>query len=853
MGYIKLVLVFALSMPVFSLAQSTDDTDSDANTVTQEETAVEVEPVEDQDTTPARSNVEKIEVTGSHIRRTDIEGPSPVVVIDRAEIEASGMNSVGAVLRQSTASPFGSDGVTVNLRGLGSAKTLILINGQRAPAEGSSYSTGAVSTNLVPLAAVDRIEILKDGASATYGSDALGGVVNIITRKDIDGLAFANQYNMTNQNGSDSNRLSLAYGTQTSDSNFLTAIQANYVQGDRVSDRDYSGLSLFATPVYATNYFDDAENLRPGPNCQRFNDFGQCADADRSRFISDPAYGFDWVTQYSHDITSDTEFYTTLITGYGRTQSRSPVVFLEPGVGSGISFTGAESPTTWNSLPGYTGGDTKVFHRMDNLVNKETTQNYYAGLITGLKGYFGNSDWQWDATLNNQINTITDTEENVGRFSATKEAVVNGAYDPFNPAQQDVSGIGADTFNRNRYMVNWAEFKTNGSLGSFLGFDWASAFGVSAAHFEYSDHRSAIFLEGDAMGQSGVTGSAGRELYALFTELSGLMATNFEVQLSLRGDFYSDFGSTINPKLATRYQPFKWLTFRASAGTGFQAPTLQQMNTSLEGFYNNFRDPLRCGDPGIQDCALKSTTASQSLNPNLEEETSLSLNFGTVVQPTENFSLGFDYWRVKVEDVIGSAFSQALRIEDDFGPGVLANYGVQIIRQNDDPTGEIQRIIYTLQNLGTQEAEGLDFDANYRLDTGIGKFTFNNQLSYMFHFYQEFVDLYGREDIVGRQGLPRWRNNFSINYKQGRWGGFVLARSTADMLESGNISQNLKSIPSPTQFDVAATYTHDYAGEFQLGVINLGNIRPRFSVEQTIDTTLFRPTETFYFTYRNDF
>src|SRR5690606_19420301 len=120
-------------------------------------------------------------------------------------------------------------------------------------------------------------------ASATYGSDALGGVVNIITRKDINGLSFVNQYNMTTNNGGDSNRIALAYGDQSDKSNFMTSLQVNYNQGYRTSDFDYSGLVLGVDPRRSTNYRDDASSYRPGPNCTKVDASGLCVDADRSR------------------------------------------------------------------------------------------------------------------------------------------------------------------------------------------------------------------------------------------------------------------------------------------------------------------------------------------------------------------------------------------------------------------------------------------------------------------------------------------------------------------------------------------------------------------------------------------
>ena len=150
--------------------------------------------LKDQKAPPSEESVERIQVTGSHIKRIDIEGPSPVQILDRSDLDRSGYNSVADVLRDTTANSFGSlreasgsnasNVAHVNLRGLGSSSTLVLLNGQRLP---SNAVTGSVDLNLIPMAAVERIEVLKDGASALYGSDALGGVVNIITRKDFSG------------------------------------------------------------------------------------------------------------------------------------------------------------------------------------------------------------------------------------------------------------------------------------------------------------------------------------------------------------------------------------------------------------------------------------------------------------------------------------------------------------------------------------------------------------------------------------------------------------------------------------------------------------------------------------------
>ena len=145
--------------------------------------------------------VERIEVTGSRIKQVDMETASPVTVITAADIQLSGEATVADVLNNSSVNSFGSwrgmsgygSGAAatsnVNMRGLGANYTLVLLDGRRMP--GTSSSSGAAAdTSRIPMAIVERIEILREGASAVYGSDAVAGVINIITKKDFNGLNF---------------------------------------------------------------------------------------------------------------------------------------------------------------------------------------------------------------------------------------------------------------------------------------------------------------------------------------------------------------------------------------------------------------------------------------------------------------------------------------------------------------------------------------------------------------------------------------------------------------------------------------------------------------------------------------
>ena len=144
-----------------------------------------------------RNDMERIQVTGSRIKHIEVQGSYPVLIIDKDEIEKTGYNSVSDILRDITVNSFGSGRESsgkaapgtseVNLRGLGADRTLVLLDGKRIQKD---PFRNAVDLNLIPLAAIKRIDVLKDGASSIYGSEALGGVVNIITRKTFMVVSF---------------------------------------------------------------------------------------------------------------------------------------------------------------------------------------------------------------------------------------------------------------------------------------------------------------------------------------------------------------------------------------------------------------------------------------------------------------------------------------------------------------------------------------------------------------------------------------------------------------------------------------------------------------------------------------
>ncbi|WP_454259633.1 TonB-dependent receptor plug domain-containing protein [Pseudoxanthomonas mexicana] len=229
------------------------------------------------------TTLDRIQVTGSRIKRTDIETAAPITTITRADIEAAGELSVSDFLRNNVYNSFGSvressgsatgSQATINLRGLGSAYTLVLIDGRRMTNSGA-LAGGAANINMIPTSAVERIEILREGAGAVYGSDAIGGVVNIILRKDYEGMNVTASYETSADAGPDGNTLSVSGGISSDRGNVTFVL--DHQQRNMMYNRDIrdnipaawwtAGLNTYNSSATFSNAYD----TRNVANCDQF-------------------------------------------------------------------------------------------------------------------------------------------------------------------------------------------------------------------------------------------------------------------------------------------------------------------------------------------------------------------------------------------------------------------------------------------------------------------------------------------------------------------------------------------------------------------------------------------------------
>lgn len=766
--------------------------------------------------------VERVEVTGSHIKRIDVEGPSPVQTLDRELLENSGYNSVSDVLRDITASSFGGTreragsnaaGVsTVNLRGLGSDRTLVLLDGKRLPTD---PVLGAVDLNLIPMGIVDRIEILKDGASATYGSDALGGVVNIITRKNFTGTEATIRSSINKFEGGERTDASVMHGYGSS--KFRAVGILNFRTNNEIKSQDRSwsdgGYSNFSAPA---NYDDGT--LQPSANCTDIDENGLCRYKFSDYADEVPSIKqFSAMTQLEYHISPDLTAYARLI-----------------GNLSQVDWQYAPNAAIYQANhPGV--GNATFYDRLEELgPRKSEGETFSFGIQTGLKGYMFDT-WSWDVTYDfNQLDRETNNPSGYALEANLAPLVANGTYDPLAARGSRVNDIQAfkdavhyEPWNKAKSSNHFIEAKASGELFTMFDRPVGAAFGTMFSYEDYTNKLDAESEAGNVLGSAGSSGGGDRTIISAYSELALNPLDSVEVQLAGRFDNYDDFGSTVNPKLGLRWQANSQLMFRASVGTGFKAPTLVELYLADALGNPTFKDEVACENQGGSYCNARQYQVRQGGNKDLKEETSLSYNVGGIYQMAQKTSFGFDAWAVNIEDVVGVVdLNKATEYERRNGLGSTAQYGVVITRNG---AGLITNMEAKNQNLGTMDLQGLDLSFSHVQDTRIGDFSLKVDHSQLFKYEQETFPGLGIEDILGTNGAPKWKNNITLGYNPSfhRPSTFYLIAKTTAKNEKSDPAASDEELEQYTEFDFQYNLALvEWRAQLTFGVINLFGSTP---------------------------
>ncbi len=758
------------------------------------------------------NNIEEIVSLGSRAKgRSNIKTPVPVDIINADSMRSTGETETGRIL-QSLAPSFnfssssisdGTDAVKpATLRGLGPDQTLVLINGKRRHTSAlvhvnTSVGRGAtgVDMNAIPPGAIKRIEVLRDGASAQYGSDAIAGVINIILRDQNDGGDISASYGQTYKGDGDTFVADASYGIKLPNKGSLT-ISAEYRDKKYTNRVGLTGCLQFETggqePCAAGNTAIDPREATFDRKNFRVGD----SDSEQKALIMNMAL----------PINDSTEFY--MFGTYSDRNNQSAGFFRRA---NDIRRTVVELYPE-GFLP---------------LINSKI-KDY--SILAGTRLTVGNG-WSIDASattggnsfqfliansLNASFGADSPTSADAGTLKIYHSTVNIDVAKSFEMAN---IAFGSEWRHENYQIIagDPVSYEDGGQLNrNCPGCDinpipYAPGFQVFRG-----------FSPDNAVNKS-------RDNFAVYTDVEVEISSNFLLNVAARYEDYSDFGNRINAKLAARYQISNAFALRGSISSGFRAPSMQQK------FFNSTSTQFIEVD-GVSVAQERGTFRNDSdvaraLNiPELKKETSINYSLGFVATPVENLTVTTDYYRIDISDRI--AISGSIPISDNF-PLITA------------ATGATDGQFFT--NMADTKTQGIDFVANYALpmpkgqkliltlaanktETNIKKGSIASPLPGV-----DGLVLFSPQDrSIIEEWQPSSRINFTVDYSYEKWavvlrnnfyGSYVVCEGSCNI--ASGAGQNIQKFGSKILTDLQISYNlKKERVRLMVGANNLFNIFP---------------------------
>ncbi len=690
------------------------------------------------------AQVQKVVVTGSNLKRTDTESASPVQVVGRAEIEQGGSQTVAELLNKLTsndhsaisdlggANSWASGATGVSLRNLGVSGTLVVLNGRRLSAYGFADGLQANFINIdsIPTDVIDRVEILKDGASAIYGSDAIAGVINIITRRDFQGVgmrASARQSTQASFLGAEQ-KASITGGTgDLAKDGYNAFAHLEVFHRGGYKDReirpllpdwyirmnpDRDALSTGSFPGnyvgrYPANYRDASlanksinvaapgcapENLNGGL-C--FYDYWKDSDAlspaDRATFYAGGRLQLGQRTAYTELQLASTrdDYHTAILRSNVNGVALSWYDSLK---GQMQYFTDPKLPVGHPNNP-YDfpiGLNYRFIDHPEIFKNIGSSTQYRA--LAGIEG--SDMGWDWDAAAGVMGSKAQQRQHLYRDRYAYYDAIVSGAYKFGQVNSLDiVLKMFPEMGSHGSYSQVFSDFKASRELMQLDGGPMQLAVGMDLRHESFEHKSSDNVLAAQIVQFSGVSINGARNLAAAFAEVGMPLTKALEANFAVRGDRALGQAGAVVPKAGFKYKALDQLMLRGTFAGGFRAPSIPETGNGGASWFNNgvvdpkrcatataMRDILNTGNAVDKNNALTayalgcsaSFPAAVTPNPDLKPEKTKSFTLGFVLQPIKQLSLTVDYYNIKRRDEIVTKDPSDILANEDRIPGLVA-------------------------------------------------------------------------------------------------------------------------------------------------------------------------------------
>jgi len=772
------------------------------------------------------SAAQRVVITGSMIPRTSAETSEAITVISSESLKAMGITTVEQALQQissiqstvlssSAVTSWGTGGGSfASLRGLGAPRTLVLLDGQRLA--GNAQYGGPVDLNSIPFAAIERIEVLREGASSVYGADALAGVINFITKKDLTG----GQLNLTGTKaqhpgaGGYGGDITYGWGSLGTDGfNLLGSLSYTKTNELRATQRTFANRGGADNSFYTSpgSYFDSAGNLFS----VNYPDCGKSSGVTSTYLTTANGYcGYKYtlatdlipessetsgMLQFTKTLNAD----NTLKLQYFATQSKlktwggaysyyetmnptTDATYFPTAAQSTYTGTGSATPDLSNDISvAWTDPDNNRYQ------GDRSTEQRFLATLTG-----SHNDWDYQTNLSYSQNVSTlflaGGYPDLAALEVTDangDTVLNPLINPF--GKQTAAGQALIDSSYRSGSLDTAKLRMvelNSSASHAVG-DWFQAgdatlaAGVSVRHEQIHSATTALAAEEASVTYyfpSNISGS--RNSQALYAELNVPVTKQLEFTLSDREDHYSDFGKTNNGKLAFRYQPSKLITFRGAASTGFRAPSLVNLySPEVLGAGANFKGAV-CDNLAV-NCGSQGVVASGG-NKNLKPEKSDNYDLGIVLAPIDNLGMTLDFYRITISNQITTLSSSTIYQNYATFQNLYhlnSNGTLSVAGDGSCPTLTATTCGYVLttpQNTGGVTTNGIDISLNYTLPTSVGRFrmgmegTWTSQ--YKLQQYKNAPWLNIRGDMSqGYEPVLAWQDLLTLDWTRDVWGAGI--------------------------------------------------------------------------------
>jgi outer membrane receptor protein involved in Fe transport len=831
-----------LCSPIIASAQETQETEAESEK-------------------EAKRDVELILVTGSFVRRSEnFESPSPLAVVDSVAIDSIGAKNIADITQTLTINSGAEnnpDAFTqnatagtsnINLRGLGVASTLVMLNSRRQVVNSQQTNEGlnfVDTSSLVPMIAIDRVEIIKDGASALYGSDAVAGVVNFITKRNYEGAKITADYQDGAHGDNSEYVLQGLWGTSSDRGNVMAAV--SYTSRDPLflSDRRLSRPQDDSSNLGNPGSYFGVPGIPPGvpvidpTGCAEFG-----GNANIAATVPYPGFGsldlgtcqFDFGPGYSYVpeesrlnifVKSDFELTDTITwaTEFGMARNRAerggapsfpnlrgpivPATHPDNPFGTAVQFLGRAEGNGFEADPANTESET---FRFNTSLTGELESGFWEISYTNAKNEFL---FSVEDVLNTEFNLALAGFGGANCDPSSPASVPGqGSCEYFNPFATSFttspnSQYVIDSFSADQVIDSESKLQVFEGFASFDVFEMGGGFAGLAVGMQYREEE--LSQDYDQLSNqdsfSFVIGnpdfSGTLDVWAAFAEMALPVNDQLDVQLALRYENYGgSIGDTIDPKVAFNYRFSDDLSLRGSISTSFRAPSIFMRNggaTSLQ----------QLTDSVVQGNAFAAvrTVGNEDLTP----EESTAYNFGLSFEPFKDLSIEVDYWNFEFEDLIIQESAQALLNQNPTDTS-------RIIRAGDPLTGPVLQVNNTFVNASSLETDGLDFVASYKVETEIGTFVPNISATYVLGYDLNDPQA-GQVDGVGRRNFtnigvssPELRANLGLTWRKDAYSANLFVRyissydddqncADGSIISQGCGSAGLKEIDSHVTFD----------------------------------------------------